>query len=430
MTTVICLIYFVVLTGLGFKYLNQDSAILKVPFQPTKRMKCNGLELLLIFMFTTGLMGLMPVLSLRLAVLEILCVLGILKASERVELTFPMKLFVVFLIWAVIGMCYTPNKLFGVRMLLKYLYPFLLAIFASLVVKDKEVFLKAAINARWMAFGAFIISVAPNALFIFQGVLWNNPALVTNFICMCMLSLALAYASSGKMRLRNILWTLFFIYPAFHYVIRTDIFGLGLALSTFMFLKYKIKSLPLIFAVGCLGLAAMFYVPQVKSKMYYRPDEVTLEDFLTGNVDENNINTSGRKKGWEDVQHWFFDPHQLTGSGTGRVQTYFYTEALGWQRGGQLHNDFLVLLCDNGIIGISLYVIAYLAMMFHCLRIYSRSNSEIVRVCAITAGSSLIGILVTMYSDNTISYSMATLGYPWGFYGMAVGLDRKELEYE
>ena len=88
-----------------------------------------------------------------------------------------------------------------------------------------------------------------------------------------------------------------FIYPSFYWVIRTDIFGLGLALSTFFFLKYKLKSLPLIAVVGCLGLAAMFYVPQVKSKMYYRPDEVTITDFLTGNVDEDNINTSGRKKG-------------------------------------------------------------------------------------------------------------------------------------
>lgn len=203
-------------------------------------------------------------------------------------------------------------------------------------------------------------------------------------------------------------------------------FGLQLELSAFFFIKYKIKSLPLILAVGCLGLAAMFYVPSVKAKMYYRPDEVTLQDFLTGNVDENNINTSGRKKGWEDVHKWFYEPHKAIGSGTGRVQTYFYTEAIGWQRGGQLHNDFLVMMCDNGLIGIGLFLLAYLAIMFHCLFIYSKSKSQVVKVCALTAGSSLIGILVTMYSDNTVSYSMATLGYPWGFYGMALGLYKQE----
>ncbi len=40
----------------------------------------------------------------------------------------------------------------------------------------------------------------------------------------------------------------------------------------------------------------------------------------------------------------------------------------------------------------------------------------------------MIGIMVTMYSDNTISYSMATLGYPWGFYGIALGLAKNEEE--
>lgn len=426
MTNIICAIFFVVLSGMAYKFYAQEYGYVRVPMHSDTRMKCNGLELLVIFMYTTGLIGIMPVLSVRLAVLEVICVLGILKATEKVQLSAPLKIFLIFLSWLVIGIFYTPNFEFGIRMILKYIYPFLFCLFTSVVVSDKEVFLKCAFNARWAGLAAFIIAITPGNFYIFRGVLWNNPAIVTNFICLCMFSLAMAYYASAKYRIKNILWTIFFILPSFYWVIRTDIFGIGLALSTFFFLKYKFKALPLIAAVGCLGLAAMFYVPQVKAKMYYRPDEVTITDFLTGNVDENNINTSGRKKGWEDVQANFFENHELTGSGTGRVQTYFYTEVSGWQRGGQLHNDFLVLLCDNGLIGLLLFVIAYLAIALHCLIIYSRSESKIVRICALTAGASLIGIMVTMYSDNTISYSMATLSYPWGFYGMALGLSRKE----
>ncbi len=43
-------------------------------------------------------------------------------------------------------------------------------------------------------------------------------------------------------------------------------------------------------------------------------------------------------------------------------------------------------------------------------------------MAALVAGSSLLGVFVTMYSDNTLSYSMVTLSFPWGFYGMALGL--------
>lgn len=424
MTTFICLAYFVVLTGIGIYFLSKSSGVITVPFNTTHKMRCTGLELLLIFIFSTGLIGLIPVLSLRLAVLEVLCIIGIIKGRGNISLSFPLIVFSLFLLWILSGIIYTPNKLFGLRMFLKYLYPFLLAILASIVVKNREIFLKAALNARWMALFAIIITLIPNQGYIFQGVFWNAPAMATNFICMCMFSLGMAYASNKK--IKNILWVVLFMLPCILWVLRTDIFGLGLALSAFFFIKYKIRALPLILVIGCIGLAVMFYIPSVKAKMYYRPNEVTVVDFLSGNIDENNINTSGRKKGWEDVQRWFFDNHELMGSGTGRVQTYFYTEAIGWQRGGQLHNDFLVLLCDNGIIGFSLFIITYLSILFHCLIIYHKSVSNIVKLCAITAGSSLIGILVTMYSDNTISYSMATLGYPWGFYGMALGLMKGE----
>ena len=45
-----------------------------------------------------------------------------------------------------------------------------------------------------------------------------------------------------------------------------------------------------------------------------------------------------------------------------------------------------------------------------------------MHICAITAGASSAGILLTMYTDNVINYTMATLSYPCGFYGMMLGL--------
>lgn len=424
MTILICTIYFVILSFLGFYLLYKPYGVTSVPFHPYLKMKCTGMELLVVFMFATGFMGIIPLLSVRLAILEIICILGILRCQQNVIISPPMILFMVFLCWVILGITYTPNPVFGLRMLTKYLYPLLFAMLTASVIRDPEVFLKSALWARWIA----LISLLAHDISIiggfFPGIFWTAGALCTSYITMTMFSLAMFF--NGQEKLKNLLWAVVFMLPCIMWVIRTDIFGTGLALSTFFFIKYKFKSLPLILAVGCLGIAALFYIPSVKSKMYYRPDEVTLTDFLTNNVDENNINTSGRKKGWEDVHRFFFTGHELVGSGTGRVQTFFYTEVIGWQRGGQLHNDFLVLLCDNGMIGLLLFVIAYIAIMFHCLYIYHKSREKWVRLCALTAGSALIGILVTMYSDNTISYSMCTLGYPWGFYGMALGLYKKE----
>lgn len=426
MVFIINLIWLCILTWFGFKFLNhKDSIVMRLPFCNEKtEMACTGLEALLIFMIGTGLMGLIPLLAIHLGTLELICILGIARAPYKAIYSTPLKFYIVFLLWAAIGIIYGVSVNYGVRMILKYIYPLLIALFASAVIRDVEIFLKAGQMGRRMAVISFITYYIPMSGFIFLGVFWNRAALATNYIVWVVFSIALAYA--GVRSKKNILWTIAFCLPALIWVFRTDIFGSSVALATFFFLKYRLKSLPLVIGMAGLALCALFYIPAVKEKMYFRPDEVTMTDFLTGNVDENNINTSGRKQGWEDVERWFYDGHEYKGSGTGRVQHYFYEEAPGWRRGGQLHNDLLVLKCDNGLIGLALFLFSYLAVMFHCMIIYHKSDRNSVKLCASVAGAALMGILVTTYSDNTISYSMATLAYPWAFYGMALGLAKRE----
>ena len=54
----------------------------------------------------------------------------------------------------------------------------------------------------------------------------------------------------------------------------------------------------------------------------------------------------------------------------------------------------------------------------------------ILRLCAIVAGASMAGVFVTLYSDNAVNYSMATLSMPYGFYGMMLGLNKHYSEDE
>lgn len=421
MATALCIFYFIILTYLGFKLLYTPKISLKVPFQKHNYMLCNGPETLLIFIFGTGLIGLMPVLSLRLVVLELLCILGIQRSKNNVIWSWPLKLYVFFLIWGLIGCLYTPSAEYGARMVLKYSYSLLLALFASSVVRDWLVLLKSLTVARWVAAFTILIYLIPVFLPLFPGVFWNRAALATHYITMSVMSLALYFFTNQKNK--NLLFFIAFSLPCFLWVFRTDIMGLVAALSAFALIKYRLKAAPIIMLLGVLSVAALFYIPSLKSKMYYHPEEVTLTDFLSGNVDEDNINTSGRGPVWEDCKNWFYKDHELIGSGTGRVQKYMYTETTGFRRGGQIHNDFLVLMCDNGLIGLSLYLLSVISAFIHCIYVYhKRSYSPHVKFAAIVAGASLLGVVITMYSDNTLSYSMATLSYPWGLYGMTLGL--------
>lgn len=388
-------------------------------------MLCNGPEALFIFIFWTGLIGLGPVLSLRLGTLELLCYLGIKRSKGNINWSIPLKIYVLFLLWTVVGCLYTPSPVFGVRMILKYLYPFLVALFASCVVRNNEVAFKGILGDRITALIVLLTYFIPGVMTVVQGVFWHAAALTTHFITLCMFSLSFYFLTK---QIKSLLWCIIFALPCFMWSFRTGILGLTVAFSTFFFVKYRLKSLPLVLSIAFLSVCSIFYIPHIKQKMYFNPDLVTLTDFLTGNVNESNINTSGRNLMWNLVTP-FYENNKLTGAGTGRVQTFFYTEIIGFGRGGQLHNDFLLMLCDNGLIGFSLYILSYLGALFHCMNIYRKTRNPYTKTLSLTAGAALCGVLVTMYSDNSVSYSMCTLSYPWGLYGMVLGLHHTQREH-
>lgn len=128
---------------------------------------------------------------------------------------------------------------------------------------------------------------------------------------------------------------------------------------------------------------------------------------------------------WEHLQNRFYTNKQLQGSGTGSVQNYMYTHRIF---GGLKvpHSDYIQMLCDNGIIAVVIYILIGITLIIHTLSVYNHTYSSVVRLCAITAGSSMAGLLLTLYSDNVVNYSMATLSMPLGFYGMMLGLNKQD----
>lgn len=426
MITALCLLIFIILTFWLYKFLGRNEVEVRLPRDKETIIDCNGYETIIIAMFATSWIGLSPVLSIRLGVLELLCIIVLLKCPNKLPFSFPLGMYLVFLLWIVIGIYYGTSRDYGFRMFLKYLYPFAFALMTAKVVRDGSVFMASGLWSRYIGTIGAVFTVLPFTRFFIQNFLWYIAAYVTGLITLIVFSLELYYQSDDKKEKRNnLLWALVLCLPCLIVVFRTDIFGTAVAISMFYLIKYKIKALPIIGAIGILGLCIMFYVPSVKNKMFINPDTVTMTDYLQGNIQEDNVQTNMRKFMWESATQMFYDGHEMYGSGTGRVQKFFYTEATDARRGGQLHNDFLVLKCDNGLVGLILFIAAYIIVFLHCLKIYNDYEDVHLKTCAIVAGSALLGIFVTMFSDNTLSYSMVTLSAPWGFYGMTLGMKYK-----
>ncbi|MDH3069584.1 hypothetical protein QET40_10735 [Akkermansia sp. N21169] len=414
--------YFLVLTFLLFQYLQMKSKLVRHPLDGKQLLSFSGPELFWTLLFSTGLLALsapagLDLMALRLFSLELFC-LVCLKVSRTCAIwSLPLALYVIFLLWLVAGLLYAPSMTYGVRVILKYLYPLLIALTASAVVRDGEVFLKSSLGARTVAIICLVVSLIPFSGLLLPGVFWYATARAIHFIPMCMLSLAMFFYMGHKRK--DMFMAIMFTLPCLLWVFRTSIMGTVVGLMAFSLFRYKLKALPVIALIGTIGICTVFFIPPVKEKMF-KSDEVTLTNFMNGQVSKDDIESNARFAMWAYFEKRFYIGKELQGAGTGACQHHFYNNFLF---GGLkvMHSDIVQMKCDNGMIAVILYYSSILMMIAHAFIIFSCCRSPLIKVCALTTGASLAGVAATMYSDNVVNYSMCTLAYPFGFYGMMLG---------
>ena len=417
-------LYFLIITMLLLQYLQMRSKKVKHPLLQREILTFSGPEMFWTLLFSTGLLAFsapagLDLMALRLLTLEIFCLMCLSYAKGKPSFPFPVVLYIIFMLWLVVGCFYSPAPAFGFRVILKYLYPLVVCLAASAVVRCSEVMMKSAIGARTLA-----LLSAPLAFLyvieytVFLGVFWYSAARSINYISICMFSLALYFYLSKERK--NLLYVIILTLPCLYLVLRTSIMGTVVGLMVFSLFHYKIKALPVIALIAVLGIACVFYVPAVKEKTFFDQD-VTLTMFLNGQIEEEQINTSGRSVTWEYFENRFYKGKEVQGSGTGATQHHFYNNFIF---GGLkvMHSDMVQMKCDNGLVALWLYYSSVVLMISHSFVVFCRQKNRWIKICAITAGSAMAGVAVTMYSDNVVNYSMCTLSYPFGFYGMMLGL--------
>lgn len=419
------ILYFAIITYYGYRFLFNGGEV-RSPFNRDERLRLDGPEMFWCLTFATGLLAFsanvgLDLMAIRLFVLEAFCVVGLGVVRHKAIWSAPLVLYVAYLVWIVIGCLYGPSLVYGFRVVLKYLYPLLLCLFASAAVRYVEVGVKASLLARMVAFISLFFSFIPLIEgLLARGVFWYGTARAINYISIMILSLALFHYSDEKKK--NLFYAVLFLIPCFLWVFRTSIMGSLVAIMAFYFIRYRLRSLPIIFGIIVLGVVAVFTIPSLREKMFYDKN-ITLETFREGKVSSDQVNTNARAAMWEMLEKRFYNEHELTGSGTGSVQNYMYNHVVF---GGLKvpHSDLTQMKCDNGLIGVVLYGLVILLIFGHAFLTYWGTRDNALRLMAIVAGASVMGVFVTLYSDNVVNYSMATLSMPFGFYGMMLGLKR------
>lgn len=425
--TFLSVILFFVLTAMTLWHAAGKVKVLRSPFDYNHEMQLTGEEYFVVLIFATALFQCDRLLAIRLLINEFLCIIVMLRCNRNRPYSVPMVLYMVYMIWLIIGCLYAQYPIYGVRAIIKYIYPLLVVIVCSRVVSNAEVAIKAGVLARRIGIIAAIVGTVPVVEgVLLDGVFWYGTARAINFISLMIFSLAM-FSLENYDRQKNLLLALFFILPCFLWVFRTSIMGSLVALAMFSLLRYRLRSIPYIAIIGIIGVICVFKIPSLKEKMFFDKD-ITFEEVQEEGIDDETINTNGRTYIWEYLEHKFYEKNKWLGAGTGSVQQEMYNNSEIYGGLKVPHSDYVQMRCDNGRIGMFLYLLAMIMVIVHCAFVYNNEKNKHIRICAITAGSALAGILATLYSDNTVNYSICTLSFPMGFYGMMLGLIHAEKE--
>lgn len=360
----------------------------------------------------------------------------VLGNKIRMKLDTVMTLYLIFFFWLMLTMTWTTAPRDGWMMLIKYFIPliFLWLGYSSLRNEKDLVVLLKIVNMVACIYCILIggqgYKLMPS---LYYGPIGMQLSRYAGFACFLIsvfiVPILLYLLTKEKKYIFCALWML--LSPILQSV-RTGIGGMFLVFVVAVYLRYKQRSLPALFFAAAVFLSVILFVPGVNEK-FFGDDagKITATDIVQGEaLSLDNIEMSGRDYMWQRVKDNCYYGNEVFGGGlgtSGRFQKNYGKATKGLE---MIHNDYLQILCDAGIVGIVLLVIFYIGFIVKVIaHVVIRRSSVLVKLTGIMALSSMVGIGFAMYFDNVVSNSMQSLVMPfiyWGFFFKALDLEGKE----
>ena len=432
MSGIINIIIFLVLNGYFFIFMFRYSARIKDPQNSSKYLLIEGTEMFFLLLFATGTLALsssggghgtgggLNLQAIRLLLLEVSLLMSLFVCVEKPKWGVGTYAYLIYILWLVYSLTYCGSIEYGVRYILKYLYPFIMMIVASAIIRDEKMFLALCVWARRVAIVSIVLSYIPGLFNLFGGTFWYATAMNLNYVTVSCISFGLYYFY-GKDK-KDLILAILFVFPSVLMVHRSGMLASFVAIAVFMFYKHKWISLPYIAGIIAIGLAIVFYVPSVHDKMFWKDaeNELTISDVREGTITSDDIRNNGREALWGMLEKEFYVGHELKGSGIGSCQHFLYDNPAVVK---QTHGDYVQMRCDTGLIGFWLYITVGAVILIHCFILCLRNNiPDHIKCCAMIVAASLAGCYAAMYSENVVTYTMASTGYPFALYGVMLGM--------
>ncbi len=432
---------FIILNVTLIVFLLRYSGRIKDPLNSQRYLLFEGTEMFLVILMATCTLAFsaggggrgggtgLNLQAIRLLFLEALLVLSYFAASRQPKWGPCILAYIFFTAWLLYSLTYTPSVGYGLRYILKYLYPLLLMIACSAIVRDEKVFLAICVWMRRVALVCTLFTIFPQIRIPFiANMFWYITALNMHYATVAVISFALFFYYGRDWK--DLAIGILYFFPCILQLHRTGLLCIFVATAVFFLYKFKLTALPYVAVTLGIGIAIVFYAPGFHEKMFWREHEtnktVTVQDLREGNIQDEDIRDNGRRALWSLLEANFYEGRELTGSGIGSCQYFLYESYIGVK---QTHGDYTQMRCDTGLIGMCMYLLVGATLLIHCFVItLSRYEPDHVKCCAIIAAAAVAGQYAAMYTDNAVTYTMTTTGPAFAFYGIMLGLKAKTVK--
>jgi O-antigen ligase len=418
----------------GYAFKQMVSSPSYVKHSKTEKYLLTGREKFLLFTLVTGMFQVGVSLGgINLSALRLMIWIGFVLFAFMFYKTPKFSpvyfMYLAFLTWMAASLFWTDSVGYGLRAYLKYLYPFLIMLFAMTFVKSPQ-FIYIAM--RRMLIVAFVLSVflggvMTNVLHIWyfygNGLFWPMSTLADFLGIMSGVSFVMWWRTGEKKYLFLIAW--FFLSSVLQSV-RTGLLAIFLVLIIASYLRYKVLAIPYIVGLLFIAAASVVFIPQIHDKMFNASAKVSNINDLSS-ISTDNIDSNARFAMWAWAMQKFYDGHEATGSGLGTVQQYMY-ENFVWGGLHVLHNDYVQMLSDVGLTGLVLYALFPISIFFYAWRPIMSRNFNGYKTSWLLAVLAYISTLTTMMTDNVVNYTFAVHSMPFILIGVAIAYKKIEKE--
>lgn len=417
-------IFVVLLIWIGLIYISNKKKFRTVKYGKQEHYLLSRNMYFVIFTICTAPLYLhgIPLLKYGLWFITILLLLFVGKIKTRFESITIM--YIIFFLWLCYTMTYTTVPRDGAMMLIKYATPilFLWLGYSALNNEKDLIILLKIVNVVACIYCLFIGGQGWKLMPWFYndsiGALFFKYAGFADFLTSIFIVPIILYWFTKEKK--YIFCALWMILSTVLQSVRTGMGGMLLVFIVAILLKDKFKAIPALLVAGAMFIGVILFIPNVNEKFFgEKVGKITAYDIVQGDaLSFDNIEMSGREYSWQRIKDNCYYGNETFGSGLGASGRFAKNYGRAHKTVEMIHNDYLQLICDTGLVGISLLTLFYLIVIFKVIsNVVLRRSNGLVKLTGIMALSSFIGIAFSMYFDNVVSNSMQSLVMPYIFLG-------------